>query len=81
MTPNDKPVERRQYNPSNGMRGKRIAGGSAGTMIAVVIAWGYSEYFGKPMPGEVSAALGGLLTTVLVCLDDILALLWNRRRQ
>jgi hypothetical protein len=81
MTPDDKAVERRQHNPSRSLRAKRLVGGSAGTMIAVIVAWGYAETYGKPMPGEVSAAIGGLLTTFLVCLDDIIALWFNRRSQ
>ena len=73
MTNNNKPIERR--GPPN-MRAKRIAGGSTGTMVAVVVAWQYSDYTGKQMPPEVAAAIGGLLTTFLICLDDVIAVVW-----
>lgn len=64
-------------------RAARVVGGTAGTSIAVIVAWLWNEYTGRPMTAEVSAAVGGLASTCIICLQDFKAMFYailNRRR-
>ena len=64
-------------------RAGRIAGGTGGAALAIVIAWGYQEHTGRIMTPEVAAAIGGLISTCVICLNDIKALILaalNRRK-
>ena len=79
MVANPKNIDRRQSNPTRSVRVKRTAGGTVGTCVAVLFAFAYKEYTGSDMPAEVAAAIGGIITWFLMCLDDLIALLWDRR--
>lgn len=81
MVANPKNIDRRQSNPTSRVRVKRTAGGTVGTLFAVLLAFGYRIHTGEDMPAEVAAAIGGIITWFLMCLDDLIALFWNRRSE
>lgn len=66
--------ERRTARP--GTRAARVAGGTGGAAVAVIVAWTYQEYTGRTMTPEVAAALGGLISTFAICYYDLRALVF-----
>lgn len=48
-----------------------MAGFGIGTPLAVLTAWGLREFAGVTMPDTVSAALGGVITAMSVCVSAI----------
>jgi len=66
-------VERRR-----GQQTERIvAGFGIGTPTAVIIAWGLGEFYNIRMPETVAAALGGVITAMVVCASAVAMRLWN----
>lgn len=61
------PVERRQGQWTE----RVVAGFGIGTPLAVLAAWSLNEFTGIRMPETVSAALGGVITAVSVCVSAV----------
>ena len=42
-----------------------VASGTLGVAVAVLVAWVLQQFVGVEMPGEVQAALGAIVSTVI----------------